>query len=73
VKVRECETAVETSPEADAWDIVKSRMLISDAVARLAYRSYQAGACVTADDLVALYVRPSDPELKISGQGCSAF
>lgn len=46
------------------WIIVSSEEPLASSVARLAWRRYLLGETVSAADLKAIYVRPSDAEIK---------
>lgn len=48
------------------WTIAPPEQLLAQHVAALAHRKLSAGETQTADSLTAIYVRPSDAELKIN-------
>lgn len=53
-----------TSAEAEGWRLAPREENLARHVAALALRDYDAGAVQSAQSLSAIYVRPSDPELK---------
>jgi tRNA threonylcarbamoyladenosine biosynthesis protein TsaB len=58
---------------APGWQIFDAEVLLSDYVARLAFYEYERGRLDDAATLSPVYVRPSDPELKLSTQEENRF
>jgi len=55
----------EVDPVNDAWIITVPALTLAEHVASLALIRAQAGLQITANSLKAIYVRPSDPEMKV--------
>jgi tRNA threonylcarbamoyladenosine biosynthesis protein TsaB len=54
----------EKGPGARGWRMAKDEPNLANEIAALAVRRFQTGAGDSADSLRAIYVRPSDPELR---------
>lgn len=57
---------IETSAEGKKWRIASPTKNLAQYVTRLAWQSFRQGRLVAPDSLQAIYVRPSDAELKVS-------
>ena len=54
----------EDGADAGGWKLTKGKESLAEEIAALAWQRFQAGAADSADSLRAIYVRPSDPELR---------
>ena len=57
---------IETAAEGKKWRIAKQTKNLAQYVTRLALQSFRQDRLVAPDSLQAIYVRPSDAELKVS-------
>jgi hypothetical protein len=72
-KVRIGASSKGDNPTLTGWEVFDREVLLSDYVARLALFEYERGRVTSAATLSPIYVRASDPELKLSVQEENRF